>query len=664
MKLPKFMDTKQDIDEFTGGVDIDLGRKLKKYNNKTVKEVLTERVFRQLEDTIEFQKPLLDKIVTWQNMYEGKRKPRSMPFEGCGNYAVPLTQWIVETVLVRILDVIWSQKKLITVRPAKEGMRGLADKLEDAFDWWQKNIAGLRRKLMDVILQSVKFGTSHMKLEYTRQKRTVVRYASMAEQMSPLTKTYKDKNGNRLVKEVQTVYEGPQVVPLSREDVVISPDSPDMKKAALVGNRFYLRPAEFALRVDTGMYPISEEERQKVLARGEDLGPDELDDAKKNRMELSNKNPSAINDDPLECYELWVYFDVDEDGEEDSIVLSVHPTSKVILKAKYNHLHYGFRPYLDITPNPVEFRHDGNGLCKALEQTQLEIDSIHNQRRDRMDYLNGPVWLRRINSVEGEWNFYPSAVIDVQDIEDSVKELKVSDVYPSTEREEDRLIQYAMNLAGVSAGVMGQQTAERPVARDTLALIQEANKKFKTQIENIRAQITEMAYMIIEMFAQYQPEFRYKSEQGEEVVEDVLNFPAQLIRDTFIVDLSASSEVLNTEVKREIDLVLYQMNSDYMTKLAGMAQLITSPMVPDQMKAFVVQAAQIGAEQVRRIFYDYGERDMSLVLDMSKAMDIQQAVGQAQQEKQMMMQQQQQAQVQQQGGQPPQGPPPQQMPPQ
>ena len=661
MKLPKFMDTKQDVDEFTGGVDIDLGRKLKKYNNKTVKEVLTERVFRQLDDTIEFQRPLLDKIVKWQNMYEGKRKPRSMPFEGCGNYAVPLTQWITETVLVRILDVIWSQKKLIAVRPAKENMRELSEKLEDAFDWWQKHIAGLRRKLTDVILQAVKFGTSHLKLEYTRQKRTVVRYASMAEQLNPMVKTYKDKNGNKLVKDVQTIYEGPQVIPISREDMVISPDSPEIKKSALVGNRFYLRPAEFNLRVDTGVYPISEEEREKVLARGDDLGPDEYDDAKKNRMQLENRETSAISDDPLECYEVWVYFDVDEDGEEDSIVLSVHPASKVILKAKYNHLHYGFRPYLDITPNPVEFRHDGNGLCKALEQTQLETDAIHNQRRDRMDFINGPIFLRRINSVEGKWNLYPGAVVDVQDIEDSVRELKISDAYPSTEREEDRLIQYGMNLAGVSAGVMGQQTAERPVARDTLALIQEANKKFKTQIENIRAAITEMAYMIIEMFAQYQPEFRYKSDKGGEVVEDVLNFPAQLIRDSFIVDLSASSEVLNTEVKREIDLVLYQMNSDYMTKLAGMAQLVTNPMVPMEMKSFVVQAAKIGAEQVRRIFRDYGEMDESLVLEMDKAMNVQNAVMQAEQEKQMMMQQQQ---AQQQGGQSPQGPPPQQMPPQ
>ena len=642
--------TKQNIEEFTGGCDIDL-KKTNELYNTSLKNVLKNEVVTHVQECIDSDSKFLERVQKWMRMYDGKRMPKNYPYAAASNIAVPFIRWLVDTTNVRIMDVLFSQQKVWTVRPNEPGYREFSQKLEEGLDWWQKNIANIKSVLSNVFMESLKIGSSVVKVDYVRQQRTVARYAD-AKEVRGQKNVLKDNDGNVLVKDVKTMYEGPKPRVVSCDDFVISPDAVTIEDAFVVGNKFILRPSQFRMRVNSGQYPIDDNELSAVLGLDEkSKGKDDIGETKKERMEISDKEVSDMQLTGVELYEIWTKFDVDDDGEEDDIVLIVHMPSKTICKAYYNPYHYGFRPYLDCVLNPVEHQRRGDGYCKILESLQEEIDKIHNQRRDRLDWLNAPIFLRRQGAVHGTWRMYPGAVIDVDDINTSLREINIPEAYPSTEREEDRLIQYGQNAAGVSPHVMGMQTAERPVARDTMALIQESNKKFKFLVDNGRLFLTNLAKMIIEMFAQYQPTYVYKSNKKGEMVTETVKFPTDIVLDAVNVDVMASSEVMNTEVKRAIDMELYHLNSDYMTKLAGMAQLIGDPMVPEELKKLVMEAGKIGAEQVRRLFTDYGEKDAdSLVMDMSKLLDPQ---AMSQQGQQIM--QQQQMQQQQQG--PPQGPP-------
>ncbi|MCK7503210.1 MAG: hypothetical protein MZV70_03315 [Desulfobacterales bacterium] len=99
-----------------------------------------------------------------------------------------------------------------------------------------------------------------------------------------------------------------------------------------------------------------------------------------------------VSDDKgkFEIWEIWLRYDVDEDGEEDDVVITYHRASKTILRAIYNPFFIGFRPFVAFTYNPSEFQFDGRGLVEMLEKSQLEVDAIHNQRRDRATLLNTP----------------------------------------------------------------------------------------------------------------------------------------------------------------------------------------------------------------------------------------------------------------------------------
>ena len=166
------------------------------------------------------------------------------------------------------------------------------------------------------------------------------------------------------------------------------------------------------------------------------------------------------------------------------------------------------------------------------------------------------------------------------------------------------------------------------------------------------------------MMAQYSPTYRYEVQKGGKKQEKSLEFPYGIIRDGIEIELMASSEVMNTEVRREINLIVYQLLSSYATQLAGMAQQLSNPNLPPSMIKFIGETAAMGQKLMTRILRDFGIVDgESLVPNIDGVVQevMEMKEQQAQQPPPQMLQQPGQPQ-----GQPPQGPMqgPQQAPPQ
>ncbi|MCK7503209.1 MAG: hypothetical protein MZV70_03310 [Desulfobacterales bacterium] len=94
-----------------------------------------------------------------------------------------------------------------------------------------------------------------------------------------------------------------------------------------------------------------------------------------------------------------------------------------------------------------------------------------------------------------------------------------------------------------------------------MALIQETNKKRKSEIDDFRDDLSEIGRLTLEMIAQYQPNYTF-NKKGEVGMESkTIEFPLEYLWDGIKVDLVASSEMLNTEARREIALASYQLMS-------------------------------------------------------------------------------------------------------
>jgi len=473
-------------------------------------------------------------------------------------------------------------------------------------------------------MQDVKIGLGAAMLEQCREQRTITRYATPDEIKDTKIKKYRARNNALVVKVPVTVYEGPKLTPIPREDLFCSSEAYDIEDARIAGYIARMPNHEFKRRVKNKMYPITKNEEEDIL-RG-----DELEETKVKRIEDGNKDYEEQYKD-IDVHVCWLKYDVDKDGEVDDIKVSFHLRTGIILNAWYNDSFYGYRPIQTFVFKPIEYSLDGEGICGILEQLAELMDTMFNQRVDRLNQINAPTYLRRAGSkiLEGMKYVRPGQIIDVDEMDD-FQEMVFHDTYPGTERMEASVMQFAQFASGVSQLLMGQQTAERPVAKDTLALIQEVYKGIKQGIENTRYDLSETGMRAVEMMAQYSPNYQYKLPvQGK---DGEMEFSTQAVdlskmgylRDSISVELMASSEVLNTEIQREIDLTLYQMLSDYFTKVAGMLQAM--PMVSSGVQQFIAKVIQIGGRLMKRIVRDFGNLDAEELVPDLDDIDIQSAM--------------------------------------
>lgn len=610
----EFQQTKTDIEPFTAGCPINLKRKIK--GKGQLRDILSREVGDVLDKEIENQEKLVKKIQKWQKQFRGIKKEKVFPYPKASNIAIPLTRWLIETVFVRVIDAIFSQQKVWTCRAKKPEWVDIAPHIEDALDWWQKRIAKLRKTISSPLLQAMKMGTGLLNLSYDRIKRTVYKRADETEKANKEITKYADTDGNQMVKVPDTVYEGPGLKTISLEDWIISSDSTSLQDAFLAGFRTYLRIPQFEVRAKNRFYDVPDDKLERII-KG-----DVLDETKVERIKESHKEVDEEDRTRIEIWELWLKYDVDDDGEEDDIVITFHQETRTILRAMYNPYFYGFRPFQEIVFDPTEYSFYGVGGCEKLEQLQEVEDTLWNQRIDKANQFNAPVYLRDSTQISENFEtIYPGIIIDVLDIEKAVKVLEYPGAYPDTAPLEALINHYAQLVIGVSPHVMGQPTAERPVARETLVLIQELNKKYKYYIDNGRTFFNELGMRVVEMIAQFQPRYEYKVEDKGVFETRIVEFPPDLIRDGIEIDLMASSEVMNTEIRREINMTLYQIINDYSTKLYGMATALNNEYTPQPLKQLIVNVAEIGAKVMKRILRDFQCIDAEdLVPDLEKNM--------------------------------------------
>ena len=308
-------EVRADEQGFQAGCAVNLNRVMR--DGRTLRETLSEFIGKTLNQELENQQPLIDKLAVWNRQYQGIKPDKNIPYQGCSNTAIPKTRSLTDALTVRIIDAVFGQVKLWVVKPSKPEFVDLAPDLEDGLDWWQKNIVKFRKKIFSPLLQSIKTGTGIVMVDYTKKKRTAYRYAGEGEDGPGVVKTAK---GQKVVKSVKSVYDGPDILPISREDFVISSEATDIQDAFLCGYRTYLRKPEIELKAQTGEYDDT------IL--GSIVGPNEIDDTKKDRAEGQGKLIKSDEKGRYEIWKLWFRYDVDEDGEEDDIVLTFHKGSQ------------------------------------------------------------------------------------------------------------------------------------------------------------------------------------------------------------------------------------------------------------------------------------------------------------------------------------------------
>ena len=591
--------SKETLVGFPGGLDIDL-------NKKVAGEKLGVRLAKHIDEVLtielENQAERIESIQRWGRQYKGFRKNKSFPFIDSANVVTPITRSNVDTIYVRIEDELHGRDKFWLFKPTSDEYIEFARDLEDSIDWYQKNVLHLKEKMQSPILQCVKMGTGIIKVDYTEKRRTCYRYATELEELDDTIPKYKlQGTKRRAVKYVKTTVRGADVFPIDRLHWVMSADAENVDDAYMCGFYKNYRKSQLESKVSQGLY--KEEAVKKIL------NPDDYDEGDKERAEMHGMALETTDyTEPYKIWELWTKFDVDNDGEEDEIVVTFHQDSKQILRAIYTPLFSNRRPFVVFKGYPTEYSSDGEGICEILEKLQKHIDTIENQRLDRMTEINAPL----VFVAEGadDYKVNPAKVeVVASDLEQAIRIERFPDVYYSTEREEDRLIEMANRACGIAPENLGQSTAERPVFKEAFARLQEAQKKFKSLKDNIVRGHERSGMLILENFAQYQPVYEYTKELDGKWVTQKVEFPIEDIYDGLTVTLQASTEIVNQDQRRDINMSVYHMLSDFATKSAGMVQVIVDPLTPAEFKKYLIAQYEIGITLMQRILKDSDQID-------------------------------------------------------
>lgn len=617
---------KEDVVGFRGGLDIDLSREMP--SGRSLHDVLADHIEEVLDQEIKNQEERIDNIIEWQRQYKGFRDPRNFPFEKSANTAVPLTRSATDTVYVRLEDTLYGRKKIFLIKPQIEGIADIAHDIEEGLDWFLRHKLHFKRVMRSPLMQGVKTGTGIVKVDWVDEYKTVYRYATPEEkdtldpgELYTLAGT-KDKG----VKRVLSTYKGPKLFGIRREDWVMSSDADEPENAYICGFKKEYRKAQLDVKVKQDLWNKDRVENIK--------NPDSYDEVKKDRASIQGKELLKTEYEyPYVIWELWLKYDVDGDGIEDDIAVWIHKDSKQIVRALYNPLFRGFRPFTLIKGYPIEYCGDGEGVCEILYKLQVEMDTLHNQRIDRMTELNAPLVFVRKGCGLDNYKINPGHVEVVdEDLESSIRIEHFSNVYFSTEREEAMVQEYGYRAVGIAPENLGQTVSDRPVFKEAMARLQEANKKFQSLRDNIIASYQEIGEKIIEYFGQYQPDYKYIEqnidESGNTVYEEqTVEFPMEIIWTGLKVELEAASELMNVDMRREMNMTVYNLLSDYMTNSAGMVQAIMSQEIPSDFKKWLIAQYEVGVTVVRRILEDFDQQDAeSLALALDKVIDIQSAL--------------------------------------
>ena len=608
-----------DVIDWKGGRPINLKKTLK--SGKTVGETLSSHLKETLEQELKNQEGVIAKLKKAHKLYKAeKRGARPKPW--MADISIPVARKISDTIFVRIQDMVWNKLRIFVMKARGTATKEINDKIaiwEKAFNHYVKNDLHLKEKMIFPTRQAVNSGTGVAKIVYETKNKTIYRYASDEDKLDTTVKKYRvPGTKDPVVKEPSIVFRGPNVYPIDRARWVISSDALSIEDAYICGFSFDRRKSQLDAFASKKIYD------EEAVSKLTTTKADEMTDARATSAGMALDKTKYT--DPYTLWELWLKYDVDGDDEEDDIVITFHKESGQILKAIYNPIFYGYRPFADMKgASQVEYTYDGEGICEIIECMSEELDALHNLMLDRMKLVNLPIMFARKDIGLDNYELEPGKIKCIDDDPTTaIFIVKQPDITFSIVNEVNWLITQMEQACGITQLSLGISTAERPVAKETMMVGDEGNKKFKSWTERAREFYNEVGYKLLEAMAQYQPTYEYTDESG---APQSVEMPTGNIRDYLNLDLAVASEEWNMTMRREVMLMQYQLVKDYLTGAMGGVQVLTSPMAPSDAKRYIVQANDISSRLLNRIMENFESTEPdSMNVDMRVSVDVEKCI--------------------------------------
>jgi hypothetical protein len=472
------------------------------------------------------------------------------------------------------------------------------------------------------VLEFVKLGTCIYKTGWAFERRNTMKY---------------DAEG-KLVRDVE-MNSHPFVDHVSLIDFLIPAQSYEIQAdrqggASWVAERFRLTESQFMSRSQgqAPFLPNYDPEAVQLVRKFVESQSSSSTDLRDTKFRLDDYQPSYLRQ--IELWEGHCRFDTTGTGTVDDVVAIIHLPSRTLLRAIVNPYRHGMRPYSVAR----YFRSDGFygiGECEQAEVFQEMLTLLWNYQMDNVLAVNAPMLGVKLgaNIVPGE-PVYPLKIWPLDNPSTDIKEIKLSEVYPSLQQFGSFIQIWGERRTGLNdLNTSGNPSSlpSRTPATSLLSMLQEGNRRPDLSLKELRNALGEVGLRTIQNCQQFysspvqNPDASMQLQMlimalGEPegtYVAQKLAIPLEDIEQGIGVAITATSSGSNKEVERQSFLALIQVQAELSQQYIGLAQIIGNPQMQILSPVLVETASQIFkgySELQRRLLEQFDIRNPEDIL--------------------------------------------------
>lgn len=407
-------------------------------------------------------------ITTWME----RNKVCDEPWYGAADYFVPLTEWIVDAVWSRVVNILFSEEPLMTAEGTESRDKPKEKDVTSFVNMALTEIVKVYNPVSFFFKQMIKLPFAVLKYNWENEvdsvisKETAAKFVNLEDGRieyvipeDPESMTKGEElimNGFRVVgeEEVWTIsdkelVDNPVARNIKFEDYVWSPKAKKGHRLYWEGDRFWLTLNEIRMKAKRKEYRESAVERSA------------------NAIDISQQTGSsaviAQREHLIETYHWYGRLPFNEANEIDlqdtnAVEQEVHCVVDIkntelfqIERWEYNRLPNPERVYIHGMFEETE-NFEGRSLCEKLQMTQRELNHLHNTIMNNAQIAMQKIFVKKRTLSGEDWEMpevYPGAIWE-EDNTGDIRALSVGDVATISLELEQSFINFAERLSNIS----------------------------------------------------------------------------------------------------------------------------------------------------------------------------------------------------------------------
>lgn len=541
--------------------------------------------------------------------YGTPRSPvRNQPIPNAPNIEFPLGAIISDSLYAQATDTLFTASPILTVRENDAAWTEHAKDMQTFVNWMAANEIGLRFAVDTAAQDDIQRGTGILYCPWVQE-----------EQNTTIHKV---------------LYEAPRVIPISPADFLVPGGSRgDFQQDPWISMRFWYTRGELQSQAKAQKWDIS-----KVLPTAS------MDQTRQYYEQLNRTSSNAAFRERYEVEIIWCYFDYFNDGVDRDLMVAFDRNSKAILGITYNR--YDTRPVESMRYQIRPHLFYGLGVLEMVGPFQDTASDILNHYLLNMMLVNGRLFIAKHGTIDDFKRVWPMRIVGAENPDD-IKELRLTDVYPSALMGLNQVIQAAERRVGVSGDVTSGNPASRMLGTRTpgitaMTAMQSVNRRFAPAFDGIRLNT---AAAVMQCLWRYAERVRMGGAEGARVEQHLKRLlgpeGTQRVLELFRQDdfercVSVEFTAVSTSINREADrqnamLVMQQLGQYNQQVMAAAVQLTQQGLDPlvHAVARKVMQATNAAMDQFLRTF-DQIRNPQRLLVDIDD--ELQQAQAGAQED--------------------------------